>query len=129
MNTEVAAIYARIPKINCQRKCHAFCGPIVQLGGYTEAERPEVERALDIANIAPREGASGLLCQALTEGDCAIYESRPAICRLWGVSEDMPCPHGCEAERILTKAESDAILNELSAITGPGKFVRLLKPD
>lgn len=129
MNAEVATLYARIPKIDCQQKCHAFCGPIVQLGGYTEAEREQVESALRGAAIVRPEGASDLVCEALdAAGRCAIYAARPAICRLWGVSEDMPCPHGCKAERILSKAESNEILNALSAIAGPGRFVGLLKP-
>lgn len=124
MNPEVAALYARIPKIKCRQKCQSFCGAIVQLGAYTEAERPEVERALRDAEIVPAAAGSKVACAALDrEGRCAIYESRPAICRMWGVAEGMLCPHGCEPERILTRAEANEILKGLEAIAGPGLFI------
>ena len=125
MNPEVAALYARIPKINCRQKCQEYCGAVVQLGAYTEAERPEVERAVREAEIVRSAGTSKLACDALDlHGRCTIYEARPAICRLWGVAEGMaPCPHGCEAERILTQAETNEILTALEAIAGPGLFI------
>lgn len=123
MNPEVAALYARIPKIDCRGKCQAFCGAIVQLGAYTEAERPGIERAVRDAGLAPSE-ASGVACTALDRnGRCAIYEARPAICRLWGVAEGMLCPHGCEPERMLTQSETNEILKSLEAIAGPGRFI------
>jgi hypothetical protein len=38
-------------------------------------------------------------CEALTaEKRCAVYELRPALCRLWGVIESMACPYGCKPE-------------------------------
>lgn len=124
VNPEVAALYARIPKIKCRQKCQDYCGAIVQLGAYTEAERPEVERAVREAEIAPSAAASSAACAALDrEGRCSIYESRPAICRLWGVAEGMLCPHGCEPERVLTRAEMNEILKGLEALAGPGLFI------
>ena len=124
MNPEVAALYARIPKIQCQGKCQSYCGPVVQLGAYTEAERPDVESALRDAHI-PQPAQLSTSCAALDQnGRCTIYASRPAICRLWGVAEGMaPCPHGCEPQRILTKAEANEILKALEAIAGPGAFI------
>ena len=124
MNPHVAALYARIPKIDCRQKCQDFCGAVVQLGAFTEAERPGIEAALLEAKVAQRSGGSSRSCNALNEqGRCVIYESRPAICRLWGVVEGMRCPHGCEPERLLSHAEMSEILKELEAIAGPGLFI------
>lgn len=123
MNPEVAALYARIPKIECRQKCQVYCGAIVQLGAYTEAERPEIERAFKNADVARPPGASLLECSALdVHGRCAIYAERPAICRFFGVVEGMTCPHGCEPERLLSHAEMTEILNGLAAIAGAGRF-------
>ena len=121
MNAQVAALYARIPKIDCRQKCQVFCGAVVQLGAYAEAERPEIERALHGVEIAHAAAASPLACHALDrDGRCAIYAARPAICRFWGVTEGMECPHGCEPERRLSHAEMTEILSGLEAIAGPG---------
>lgn len=123
MKSEVAALYARIPKINCKQKCQDYCGAIVQLGAFTEAERSEIERAMKSAEIVRPAEASPLVCSALDlYGRCAIYVQRPAICRFWGVVEGMTCPHGCEPERLITHAEMNEILNALAAIAGAGRF-------
>ncbi|MGH7717116.1 MAG: YkgJ family cysteine cluster protein [Vulcanimicrobiaceae bacterium] len=116
----MAFLYARIPKIHCRQKCQAFCGAVVQLGAYAEAERPEIALALRSAEVVRPAGAA-LTCQALDlDGRCAIYVARPAICRFWGVTEGMECPHGCEPERMLSQAEMNEILRALEAIAGPG---------
>jgi Fe-S-cluster containining protein len=123
VNPEVAALYARIPKIECRQKCQEYCGAIIQLGAYTEAERPDIERAIKSAEIVRSAGASPLACSALDlHGRCTIYAERPAICRFFGVVEDMTCPHGCEPERLLSHAEMNEILSALAAIAGAGRF-------
>ncbi len=123
MNPEVEALYGRIPKIECRQKCQEYCGAIVQLGAYTEAERPEIERAIKNAEFVRPAGASPLECSALdSHGRCTIYAARPAICRFFGVVEGMTCPHGCEPERIMSHAEMNEILNALAAIAGAGRF-------
>jgi hypothetical protein len=128
LNPDVAALYARIPKIECRQKCQDFCGAIVQLGAYTEVERPEIERAVQSAQVERAASASPLACSALDrDGRCTIYAERPAICRLFGVVEGMTCPHGCEPERLLSHAEMSEILNALAAIAGPGRFAAAKK--
>ncbi len=38
---------------------------------------------------------------------CTVHENRPLICRLYGVSEGLPCPHGCKPNpRYLTRDEA-----------------------
>jgi hypothetical protein len=57
-------------------------------------------------------------CPALTMlGTCGAYALRPAVCRLWGVVEAMPCPFGCRpAGGWLPEVEARAILAELDAL-------------
>lgn len=84
-------MYAALPSLHCRGKCASSCVPI----DMSDTERERVRRHTGIT-IAPRGEATSGSCQALTFlGTCAAYEVRPMICRLWGVSASMPCPHGC----------------------------------
>jgi uncharacterized protein len=124
----VAALHARIPSIDCKRKCQAYCGAIIQLGAYTEAERPGIEQALSGVEIVRPAEISPLACSALDrDGLCAIHAARPAICRFFGVVEGLECPHGCVPERLLSHAEMTGILNGLKEIAGPGRFAEAQK--
>jgi hypothetical protein len=38
---------------------------------------------------------------------------------LWGVVENMPCPHGCTPTRMLTVAEGAAIVTRAEQLAGP----------
>lgn len=117
-------IYRRIPKIECRGLCQEACGPIM----LTEIERDRMEAAagrklgmIDLETIT---------CPMLDdEGRCEVYAQRPLICRLWGVTEEMECPHGCEPERYLTPAEADELIDEINELSGvcstlPGLILR-----
>ncbi len=44
---------------------------------------------------------------------CTVYERRPLICRLYGMTEELPCPFGCKpTPRYLTKAEAQYFAEE-----------------
>jgi hypothetical protein len=86
------ALYAQVPDSNCKGLCgRTWCALPVPMSAY---ERERVKReGVDI----PREqdGQEGS-CPALDlVGRCTVYDKRPLICRLWGATENMPCPHGC----------------------------------
>lgn len=45
-------------------------------------------------------------CPALgDDGRCRGYEGRPALCRIWGMTKALRCPHGCVPSRWLTDQE------------------------
>lgn len=106
----VEQIYARIPKIACQRKCQECCGPIKCHG--VEWERMRAASLVPLDVIGPN-----LTCPALHHGACAIYAVRPLICRLWGVVRKMACPWGCQPERWLTDSEAAALLAEMDKLS------------
>jgi Fe-S-cluster containining protein len=85
------ALWATLPDVECLGQCWDACGPI----RMTTPEHALTERAgFDIPDAA--HNGNAYLCPALTMlKQCAVYDVRPMICRLWGVSEHMPCNYGC----------------------------------
>lgn len=98
MDAELAALYARIPRIpDCDGRCWRSCGPI----DMSDRERQRIRRAG--FRITPWQDARAwedtFYCEALTgDKQCAVYEMRPLVCRLWGTVEGMKCPFGCVPE-------------------------------
>ncbi len=107
----LAVIYAKIPRLVCAGKCQQCCGPIF----VTAAERRAMDRHAPPQNPPPKRD---LTCPRLDVafGTCSCYVDRPALCRLWGVVESMPCLWGCVPERVLTDEEGYALLAEVAAI-------------
>ena len=109
---QLAALYARVPEMQCRGRCQDACGPI----GMSTTEREQLEAA---AARPLRVVGSTLLCSMLdVVGRCSGYAARPLICRLWGAVETMRCPWGCKPERLLADAEARALLEEVKALDG-----------
>lgn len=104
------AVYATLPEMECKGLCQESCGPI----GMTPAEW---RRLKDLTGIEPTVDES-LTCSMLKEGKCAGYEARPAICRLWGVEESMPCEFGCKPARYLNREEGYHFLDRVDKAAG-----------
>lgn len=99
-------IYSRIPKVECKGLCHDACS----LLGMSEGEFVQLTR------VSGKEPAvtNDYSCNYLTDSKrCSVYNDRPAICRLFGTGDFLPCPFGCEIEGNMTDAESRAILAEI----------------
>jgi Fe-S-cluster containining protein len=98
VTAEVEA-WTKVPPMQCKGLCADSCGPIEasplerRLLAAHGVRLPSVEDAL-MEMLAGGDGK----CPALREGRCSVYDVRPTICRLWGVVEGMPCPHGCVPE-------------------------------
>jgi len=95
----------RIPKMNCRAGCSECCGPVV----FSKWEWAQVKE---------KRTASSLDCPYIENGQCSIYEDRPIICRLFGVSEAplLQCPYGCKPGRVLSIAETEAIMDSYDAV-------------
>jgi len=95
------ALYAMLPNIVCQRKCQDCCGPIMMT--RLEARRlPEMRFDKEPLKLGmgfyTRVPSKTLICPLLKDGACSAYSRRPAICRLWGLTEKLRCPFGCEPD-------------------------------
>jgi Fe-S-cluster containining protein len=104
-------LYAQLPSIACRGLCQEACGPIEM--SILEAERIEIRYGKTIE-------APCLTCSALGPmGTCTVYDARPLICRLWGLTESMACPHGCKPEGgYLSDDEARRLINRSVQIGG-----------
>ena len=113
----LAALYARIPDVDCKGLCHAACGPVE----ISDLEREHVDDAgVDIPPLDPERlmeqyrSDSVPDCPALTPlKRCAVYEHRPTICRLYGTAACLDCEHGCvPTSGLLSREEAGNIIRD-----------------
>lgn len=119
----LAALYERLPPLQCQGLCSASCYSLVQTPTERDmiAERTGVQ--LQTVQVGP--------CPALTMlRRCGVYDVRPLLCRLWGLGESplLRCPYGCEPEGgRLTDVEVDEWLARAADIDGDRATARFLR--
>ena len=108
MNLEEAhkRLYKRLPDMICKEGCTDCCGPV-----------PFSKWEADNAK-APYVESYGLNCIHIFDGKCSIYENRPFMCRLYGTTENLKCPHGCQPSYQIT----EELAQELTQ-----KYVKLME--
>lgn len=119
LDARLDALYAKLPRLECQGLCHDSCGPV----DMSIRER---------ARIRERTGrevtcGSGASCSMLTpDRRCGVYDIRPLICRLWGILDVLRCPYGCIPEGGHLSSEDGArLIAEADVIGGaPGHNAR-----
>jgi hypothetical protein len=77
----------------------------------------EFRRISETSKTIPTVDENGV-CSLLVNGKCSVYEVRPAICRLWGIAEEMMCPWGCIPTKFLSKLEGGQFLSKIEKATG-----------
>ena len=117
-------VYARIPEVPCKGLCQDSCGPIaMSVDEDARLRRLGVEVPSMVETVAAIERGEDYYCPALVDGSCAVYDDRPTICRLWGATTSMPCPHGCTPPEALSQEEGHALLR-LAGEAGGGMAAR-----
>jgi len=121
-------VYERVPSLACRGLCVESCGPIA-MSNAEDARLRELGVTIPsmVATAAAMANGEEYFCPALVDGRCSVYEDRPTICRLWGATESMPCPHGCRPDVPLTQEESHELLR-LAARAGGGMAERFFAP-
>jgi len=99
-------IISRIPEADCVEGCDLCC---------REAHRHAMQTWLDeqglpikIRRTTIKRGCSAYVCS----GGCPVYERRPLICRLYGVSQSLPCDYGIRTRNPLTHEETIALMRK-----------------
>ncbi|QLG88919.1 YkgJ family cysteine cluster protein [Chitinibacter bivalviorum] len=91
---------SRIPSFACVEGCHDCCGPVLTSSEEISRlpSKTKAERAAALAEyLCPHLGAKG----------CTVYAERPIICRLFGTTPRLPCPHG-RAPEVMIDPRIDA---------------------
>ena len=114
-------LYKKIPQLDCQGHCHPSCSIV-------PAAKIEIKRAkermggknpfnpIKAVKELQKETPQIPSCAALKDNRCSIYHARPAICRLYGVSEGLECPFGCKPKKTISKQEAYSIVREIEAL-------------
>jgi hypothetical protein len=97
--TPIQELYDKIPSFTCREGCYDCCDNQIQFA-------PEEEARVGGFNYTER------LCPHVKEGRCSVHQNRAFICRIYGSSEIMPCPHGYGPEKPLTAEETRALFRE-----------------
>jgi Fe-S-cluster containining protein len=119
----LTALYADLPRMRCEGLCSDSCYSLVQ----TEVERGLVRDRtgveLELVQVPPTA------CKALTMlHQCGVYEVRPLICRLWGMTPGMRCQYGCEPEGgFLSARETYEFLARAAEISGDSVMAARLR--
>jgi len=112
-------VYRQIPPLHCKGLCIDSCGPISM---SRQEQAKLLARGVKVPPMAEAvaaiERGEDYYCPALVDGSCSVYEDRPTVCRLWGATLSMPCPHGCTPEDALPQAESYRLLRLAAEIGG-----------
>lgn len=109
MNIKLENVYRQIPRSTCEAECGECCGilfpSLAELRNIKEwCEKHSVKYKDFHMNV-------GMDCPYLSEKkECTIYSVRPFLCRILGVSTDLPCPMGkCTPSKILNHPQSSAL--------------------
>ena len=111
IDAQLEQLYAQVPQIpECDGRCARWC-------------RQPVEQSDREYQRAPIGHTGTELCQHLDGDRCGVYERRPMLCRLWGATEELPCPYGCKTDRPPLTAKQEFALFVYSLAVGGGSRV------
>lgn len=117
LDRSLESIYARIPSVPCQQLCQECCGPIsLEVIEYVRIfGKQPVPSEFELFGRVPviSNPLTGECPKLGRDGNCRVYDKRPAICRLYGAVKAMRCPFGCQPTRWLTDKEAHAILQQV----------------
>ena len=113
MNGKLEYIYRQIPSSTCPADCGKCCGILfpskAELRNIQDWCEDHSIEYIDL-NMNPE-----LDCPYLSEAKkCMIYPVRPFLCRLVGVSEDLPCPLGrCLPQKLLNHSQCNFLYKSI----------------
>ena len=99
MDRKLEIIYNQIPKFKCIPGCTDCCGPVPF--SKTEWDQIDDKRVWNV-----------LKCPYANDG-CDIYEHRPLMCRLFGTTAILECPHGCRPPFLLRETVARSYLYQV----------------
>ncbi len=118
---ELQKIYDSLPTIECRGECWDSC--------YSYGMTPIEQRAIEIRTGSTLPLAHAGRCQKLTMfGRCGIYDVRPLICRLWGLTRAMACNYGCRPEGgFMSNRECYLLIARVHELSGDHRSAAVLR--
>ncbi len=114
-------IYASIPSPECKGLCVDQCTTVPvfpfeleQLEQVAGRKLPTMTGDALGGRLLGRE--VGDPCPLLVLGRCGAYEQRPLICRAYGSTEGLRCPHGCRPAELVTRDEQYKHFEKVAAL-------------
>jgi Fe-S-cluster containining protein len=115
----LAEIYAKVPDAGCKGLCWESCTSVpvfpLELEQLEEKTGRKLEETTPIMG-ATLTGSPGATCPYLVLRRCTVYEARPLICRVFGVAEGLPCPHGCVPARTISDVAVQEMITRLETL-------------
>ena len=110
---DIRRLRVLIPTFDCVPGCTDCCGPV-------PFSRWEWDQVKD------KRVAVCIDCPYSAADNCAIYEDRPMMCRLFGAVDDprLTCPHGAGPAVKLTAEQGSAIASAYAKLVGGKGFER-----
>jgi hypothetical protein len=102
-STRIRFFRRQIPELACIPGCHDCCGPVL-------ASTDEVARLPQKSADERRAAMDKWDCVHLGAQGCTVYEERPLVCRLFGTTARLPCPHG-RRPALMIAPEMDASID------------------
>ncbi len=117
-------IYATIPTVECKGLCYQSCAVIPVYDVELQALEHRVNHPLPLMDMETSDGTRVMAIDGLTRPDCPLlvmrrcsqYDARPFVCRIFGVADGMPCPHGCQPVKPMTDPEVRKIQERIAKL-------------
>lgn len=110
---QIEALYAQLPTVACRGLCARACRSIPLV-------HAEAQRLQEATHCKPKTVEQETRCVYLTKDDrCGAYAARPLICRAYGVTASLSCPHGCAPTAWLDMVAFLRIARETERLGGP----------
>lgn len=110
---QIRDLYNQLPHIECKGLCDAWCSGIAP----TQAENEQIRRRKGLRLTLQNTAERCPLLDVVTKR-CNGYTVRPMICRLWGLTERMRCPHGCEPQWELSFIDEQTFMQKAALFSG-----------
>jgi len=111
MNPKLERIYRQIPKSKCPPNCGKCCGILFP----SLAELRNIKDWCESHKVEFKDFnyQIGINCPYLAkDNSCLIYPVRPFLCRIYGVSTELPCK-GCQPERMINQSQSAHLYSQV----------------
>lgn len=115
-------VWASMPSIECKGLCWQSCSTVPVFPVELELLQEHAGRELATVGLSYADGRVvglgkfGEPCPFLVLRRCSAHEVRPTICRAFGVTQGLQCPHGCKPARLLSDEQQFELFQRVEVL-------------